>query len=187
MLIWVQSMETKKDIRIRILKERSSLSSLEQSRKSSIIQKKIMELPAFVQAEKILLYMDCRNEVQTGLLLEYCLTYGKKIGIPKIQEKRMEFYELQNADDVVSGYFNIREPVSQKVFEPRQAFVIVPGVAFTDQRMRIGYGKGFYDQYLQQHPQYVTCGIAYDCQIVGAFPVQEHDVPLDMLITETLS
>lgn len=180
-------METKKEIRKRILKKRSSLSNLEQNEKSRKIAEKILRLKEFIRAENILLYMDFCNEVQTGLLIETCLLQGKKIGIPKIQGEIMEFYELHDIEDVEVGFFGIREPVSQIICQPEQAFVIVPGVAFTRQGGRIGYGKGYYDRYLHQHPQYVTCGIAYDCQVMEQLPAEEHDVPLDMLITETLT
>ena len=63
--------------------------------------------------------------------------------------------------------------------------VVVPGLGFTPTGFRIGRGMGFYDRFLAQ-PEFVglSCGLAFEEQVVPALPVLDHDVPLGMLVTD---
>lgn len=178
-------METKAEIRKRILQARANLTIDEREEKNQIIQTKVMDLPLFKQADTVFLYMDCRAEVETSLLLSNCFLEGKQVGIPKILGDDMLFYEMRHLEDVERGYYNILEPVSGKRLEPEHALVIVPGVAFDENRVRMGYGRGFYDRYLKAHSNYRTVAIAYDCQIVQSLPAEGHDICPNMILTET--
>lgn len=128
--------------------------------------------------------MDYNSEVQTGYLLDECLKLGKHVAIPKVIGNDMEFYEIKNRTDVRIGYKGIREPDTTHLIQQTHAFMVVPGVAFSTSLMRLGYGKGFYDRYLQRFPQLYTCGAAYECQVLEQLLCEPHDVSLKELITE---
>jgi len=63
--------------------------------------------------------------------------------------------------------------------------VIVPGVGFTPAGKRIGRGMGFYDRFLAQ-PEFVgvSCGLAFEDQIVDDLPTLDHDMALSMLASD---
>jgi 5-formyltetrahydrofolate cyclo-ligase len=86
------------------------------------------------------------------------------------------------------GVFGILEPrkESARIFNPEEIdLVIVPGVAFDEHRNRIGFGAGFYDRFLESvRPSCAKIGIAFEFQIYDEVPVEEHDIPLDLVITE---
>lgn len=126
--------------------------------------------------------MDYKAEVQTGMLLEECFKLGKKVALPKVDGDEMDFYPVESLTDVKPGYFGILEPVTTKKVEVNQGFMTVPGVAFTKEGYRMGYGKGFYDRYLERFPKIYTCGLAYECQLVEHLPIEPHDKKLDELI-----
>lgn len=63
--------------------------------------------------------------------------------------------------------------------------LIVPLLAFTDRGERLGQGGGHYDRYLQDHPDAIPIGLAWDCQRVERLPVEPHDVPLRAVVTPT--
>jgi 5,10-methenyltetrahydrofolate synthetase len=65
----------------------------------------------------------------------------------------------------------------------RPPALLVPCLGFSEQGYRLGYGGGFYDRTLAPAPRPATLGIAYACQQV-AFAADEHDLPLDAVITE---
>jgi 5,10-methenyltetrahydrofolate synthetase len=65
----------------------------------------------------------------------------------------------------------------------RPPALLVPCLGFNDQGYRLGYGGGFYDRTLAAPPRPFTVGIAYACQQVQ-FGADEHDVPLDTVMTE---
>ena len=77
------------------------------------------------------------------------------------------------------------EPSGGKVIDPAEVeFAVIPGMAFDSECNRMGRGKGFYDKLLP----YLKCkkiGLAYDFQIVSHIPCDEHDMPLDMVISES--
>lgn len=177
-------METKADIRRRILRIRQNISKEQQDTWSRIIQEQIARRPQLKRTEWVYLYMDYKSEVQTGLLLEECLKMGKRIAIPKVEGDEMHFYEIKDRTDVRSGYRGIPEPCTHNLVENEHAFMVVPGVAFSEDRRRIGYGKGFYDRYLHRFPEIYTCAAAYECQVLEQLPYEEHDVAINELITE---
>ena len=63
--------------------------------------------------------------------------------------------------------------------------LIVPLVAFTERGERLGQGGGHYDRWLAAHPGTITIGLAWDCQLVDALPIEAHDIRLDAIVTPT--
>ncbi len=86
--------------------------------------------------------------------------------------------------DVRAGYFGILEPAGQDKIERQHGFMMVPGVAFSKDGVRIGYGKGFYDRYLKRFPDIYTCAAAYAFQVADSLPFEKHDIKLMEIITE---
>ena len=62
--------------------------------------------------------------------------------------------------------------------------MVVPGLGFTANGERLGYGKGFYDRWLATHPSACRIGFAYAAQVLTALPGEAHDERLDLLVTE---
>lgn len=61
----------------------------------------------------------------------------------------------------------------------------MPGVVFDQHKHRIGYGKGFYDRYLKNHPNLETIALAFDCQIIDYFEAEAHDIAPNFILTES--
>ena len=66
-------------------------------------------------------------------------------------------------------------------------FMLVPGVAFDLEGNRIGYGKGYYDNYLKDYPEILTVGICFSNQILEKIPFEDCDIRLDYVISEKTS
>ncbi len=62
--------------------------------------------------------------------------------------------------------------------------MLMPGVAFDKYRNRIGYGKGFYDKYLQDKKELSirTIAIGHQCQMVEEIPVMDNDIKPGQII-----
>lgn len=178
-------MQKKSDLRKTILRIRSSLTEEEQRLKSCIISKKLYDTELFKENENILIYADYNGEVFTKEIIEYCLVSNKKVAVPKVlSEGEMEFFRIYNYDDLAEGYKGIKEPLTKEEFSPKEGLVVVPGVAFDKDGIRIGYGKGFYDRYLERHKEYKKIALAYSCQIVEHIPAETHDERMNLIITE---
>ena len=62
--------------------------------------------------------------------------------------------------------------------------MVMPGVAFDPQNHRVGYGGGFYDRFLEKHPQIKRVAIAFDFQILLSVPTEPTDISPEVIVTE---
>jgi 5-formyltetrahydrofolate cyclo-ligase len=84
------------------------------------------------------------------------------------------------------GNFGIFEPNEncELAFPNQNTLCIVPAVAFSRDGHRIGYGRGFYDRFLADFKG-VSAGFSYSSLVCDGILHEDHDVPLDMIITES--
>ena len=113
----------------------------------------------------------------------------KRVVAPRVswEQRRMMPTELRSlTSDLVESAMGLREPVSGAPIPISIIdLVIVPGLAFDDSGNRLGRGRGFYDRFLA-HPEFdgVTCGLAFDEQLLGDIPATPLDRPVSMLVTD---
>ena len=177
-------MESKKDIRSRVLEKRNCITDKEWEEKSHEIYEKVVTHPFFFEADSIYCYVDYRREVGTRAIIEKSWEMGKKVAVPKVNGTEMNFYYISQFSDLKEGYRGILEPDPQFPASDKKALVIMPGAAFDRNRNRIGYGKGYYDKFLRVHQNYSTIAICFECQLVDQIPATDLDIRPDFLITE---
>lgn len=177
-------MESKKDIRKRVLADRYNLTDSEWEDKSRLIYEKVVTHPFFLQADAVYCYVDYHREVGTRSILEHAWKQGKKVAVPKVNGETMEFYYIHSFKDLKIGYKGILEPEEDHPATDNYALVLMPGAAFDLRCNRIGYGKGYYDKYLHAHPDYKTLALAFDLQVVDCIPADEYDICPDIIMTE---
>lgn len=178
-----KSMESKKDIRKQILGVRASLSQRSRDIKNRAIIDKVTKHPFFLATDCVYCYVDYNSEVATRDLIKKAWELGKNIAVPKIEGDIMCFYIIHDFSDLTIGYRGILEPKTNDLADDSNALVIMPGVAFDKSRHRVGYGKGYYDKFLNHH-EGPTIALAYELQIVDSIPANNHDICPDILITE---
>lgn len=99
---------------------------------------------------------------------------------------QLSFHEIRDiAADLQPGAMNIPEPAKHTVaVAPEEIdLLIVPGVAFTREGDRMGYGGGFYDRFIPQCTKAVVLALAFDEQIVDTLPTEAHDLRIRTIIT----
>ncbi len=185
-------METKKEIRKRILARRGELPKEVWESATSDITRKVTEEAAFKEAQTLYCYVDYRGEVGTRKLMQEAWVRGKTVAVPKVEGKTMQFYQIDNLRELKPGAYGILEPegVRERLKVPdaaKKEVLIMPGSAFDTDGGRIGYGGGFYDRYMEMYPFLTAIAVAFDIQIVDHIPVEETDRKPDILITETRS
>ena len=180
-------MEEKKRLRKQILALRDAMPADEREEKSRRIAEMLVSMPLYDGTDILLTYVNYQSEVDTTDLVNKALADGKRVFAPKVSGETMEFYQLTGMEDLQEGYKGIREPVCGKMFDAEtvkgQMLMLMPGAVFDEECHRIGYGKGFYDRLLTQISA-TKIGVAYHFQIVDDIPVEPHDVPVDMVITD---
>ncbi len=128
---------------------------------SRTITDKVTALPAYKNTERILVYANYNHEVVTGFIIKEAWKAGKEVAVPKVVGKDMVFYKLTDFARLEPGYLGIPEPVWGRSSTGQEALMIMPGVAFDRANHRVGYGGGFYDRYLEKHPQLERIAIAF--------------------------
>lgn len=151
--------------------------------KSLALGEKFLASQAYKDAKTIYGYLPYNQEVRTVAMLEQAIRDGKRVAVPKCYGDEMRFIYLDDLTQVEKGYCGIPEPVvDEPVADDPTALVLMPGLAFTKEGLRMGYGGGFYDKFLAAEPNHPTLALCYDFQMVEHIPTEEYDIPVDTVI-----
>jgi 5-formyltetrahydrofolate cyclo-ligase len=178
-------METKQHIRKQVFALRRACSDAEVEEKSRQITERILALPKFQNAERILAYADYNHEVRTCYLIEKAWQLGKTVAVPKVVGDEMVFHILTDFNQLQSGYFHIPEPVGGEIVSWDEALMLMPGVAFDHKCNRVGYGGGFYDRFLEKHPDILRLALAFEFQMFPEVPTEPTDIRPHLIVTES--
>lgn len=127
-------------------------------------------------------------EVETKYIINHALSQGKKVAVPKCktEERLMDFYLINSFDDLSKGAYGIWEPDADKcqlVHDFSSGVCMVPGLVYDREGYRLGFGKGYYDRFLNDFKG-TTIGICYSRCIVDELPRGYYDKPIDLVLTE---
>ena len=135
----------------------------------------------------ISLYYPSSFELDVFKILE--VEYFKKFNflLPIIQKNNsMEFYKWKQNEILYVNKYGIPEP--KKTFKMIPSIILIPLLAFDKDKNRLGYGKGYYDKYLNKyiksHKNILTVGVAFSFQKYNKLPVNKKDFKLNFIITE---
>lgn len=179
----------KKKLRQELLNRRNALSEEMYHAYSARIRARIKGLDAYRQSHRIHCYvsMNSRNEVDTRPLIEEMLQSGKEVVVPvtQFEDGTLRHVLLTSTADLEPNKWGVPEPVRGEEVNPETVeLVLVPMAGGDPDRNRIGYGKGFYDRFLQKVSA-LKVGLLFECCLVSeGLPVEDFDVPLDTLVTE---
>ncbi len=147
---------------------------------------RLMALSVYQKASCVLSYVSFGTEADTLRILDRVLADGKALYVPKCvpNTNRMVFYRISALRALSPGAYGILEPKEAEVYQDEaSALCLVPGLAFSANGARLGYGKGYYDTFFAQHPV-LKLGLCYDFQLVPQVPTQPHDVRMDGILTD---
>jgi 5-formyltetrahydrofolate cyclo-ligase len=181
--------ESKSAIRHRLRELLAAMPEPERHAKSLAACSLVTSSPEFDAARVVMLYLSTATEVDTAHIALRAWQAGKTVVVPKVSwdQRRMLPIEISSlTTGLTSTGPGIREPIAGKPVPTEFIdLVIVPGLGFDEKGYRIGRGMGFYDRFLAQADFLgVSCGLAFNDQIVADLPVLDHDIPLSMLATD---
>lgn len=179
----------KADIRKQALQNRLSLSDKQYESLNTALLKQFVTLDfSGVKTLHIFLPILEKKEPNTFLLIEWLAAKHPqiKIIVPKadFETALMTNHEYLGVNDLKKNVYDILEPQKGKIHEGDVDRVIIPLLAFDKKGARVGYGKGFYDRFLQNiNAQKI--GLSLSPAIEEIQDVNPHDVALDLCITPT--
>lgn len=179
----------KEVIRKNVLELRNQLSDNDIIKFSRIINKKIINSKEFKNAKCIGIYYPIGSEVQTFDIIRESLKMNKKIGLPRvINSQIIKFYLIIEKSlgqiKLTKEKYGVMVNSDSNIDLQPIDLLLIPGVAFDKYCNRIGYGKGFYDKYIETTNPANKIGLAFQKQIVENIPINKHDKNLDLIVTE---
>ncbi len=184
----------KQQIRKIILSLRDQLPGGIKDAHDSAILARLLQMPEYIQAETVLGYMNFGSEFASEHWVAQALKDGKRLVLPRVNRhtNMLDLYYLDDLESQLgSGLWGIREPVVERAKRLNAIneveFALLPGIAFSKNGARLGYGGGFYDKLLapagQSRP--VLAVAAYGIQVVEALPQEETDIGVEWIVTES--
>ena len=112
---------------------------------------------------------------------------GVRLALPVVmaRDSALVFAAWTPGEAMVADAAGVQVPALLRFVE-RPPALLVPCLGFTADGYRLGYGGGYYDRTLAGTPRPYTLGIAYSGQ-EAVFSHADHDIPLDVIVTETTS
>lgn len=187
----------KRQLRNEMIDKRNSIKEYKKMLYDKKIFESICSLPEYLHSNLVLPYVSYGSEADTIRIIKISLKNHKVIAVPKIlSDGKMDFFIIQSIEDLKPGTMNILEPegaeeksISLMIKNKKinNAIMLIPGLAFDKQMNRLGYGKGYYDNYISfLHKEHVTitkAALLYESQLIKSVPTDSHDMKMDMLIT----
>lgn len=171
-----------------MLRRLNEMDPAEHRKKSEQILNNVMVEDVYRNAKIIGVTLSRFPEVDTLPLIQAAWQDGKQVAVPKcIRETReMDFRILTSFDELETVYMDLLEPIveqTESVAETEIDLQIVPGVVFSEEGYRIGFGGGYYDRYMATYKG-PSMSLAFRCQTKQEIPIERHDIPVQMIITE---
>ncbi len=142
----------------------------------------------YKNSNQILCYYSTINEICTENVIRKALIDNKKLALPVCEDLsgNMTFYYINDLNDVSTGAFGIKEPIVSKcvqVTDLSDSVCVVPAFTFDSKGYRLGYGKGYYDRFLEKN-SLISVGLCYNDFLSDSLPCDEFDKNVNYIITE---
>ncbi len=182
----------KQTIRKSILALREQLPPDTRAAYSAAITERLLQLPEYQQAGTVLGYMNIGAEFASELWIQQVLADGKRLALPRVNHhtNQLDLYWVDDLENQLEpGLWGIREPMVERCERlaalNEVEFALLPGVAFTRDGARLGYGGGYYDKLLANLThQPALAAAAFALQIVEHIPQEATDVKVEWITTE---
>lgn len=166
---------------------RRGLSQASAEEAARAVFERLLQLEGFDRVERIGLYAATAGELPTRAWFSDLTARGKRCLFPRCtDEGTLEFAEAGAFDELAPGRYGVLEPVADATRLRAEDWVIVPGMAFDERGGRLGRGRAYYDRTFPAGAVTpLRIGVALEAQCVDALPMDAHDRPVDVLLTES--
>jgi 5-formyltetrahydrofolate cyclo-ligase len=181
----------KRAIRQRMRALRQALPERARAVRSQTLCERVLESSEFREAHSLGLFAPLPFEVDITPLDEAARSRGMSVYYPFMDPKpggyTTGFRKLESYADLVSRGRSFLEPPPNTPAARRGDVdvIVVPAVALSADGQRLGFGSGFYDATLPDFcPPAATIGVAFDFQLLAELPTDEHDEPVQVIVTD---
>lgn len=175
----------KRELRQTVISRRDALPDTIRDEASRLIRTRLLALPVIQAAHSLFIFISYSSEVDTHPLISTLLEAGRRVAVPKIVDKTtMLSVPIKGWEGLQPDRMGILTPTGNTHDDGPFDVAITPGVAFTEAGARLGYGRGYYDRWFSRHSVDTKIAVCFEEQIVDAVPMDEYDLPVDLIVTE---
>lgn len=172
--------EVKKALRRELIARRKALDPDGKQRADNDIFAQL--LPLVTNASAVFAYVSTPIEVDTLAIIDYCLSKGIPVAVPKSGDEELTFYYISAREELAVGRYGILEPqdLTREAMPDENTLCIVPALCADGNGLRLGYGKGYYDRFLRTFSgkSVILCYNAFKREV----PAEPHDIRADWTI-----
>jgi 5-formyltetrahydrofolate cyclo-ligase len=181
----MNKLQLRNDLKARLM----AMSVGARSEKSKLACRNLVETQQFQRSAVVMIYLSLPHEVDTAAIILSAWQHGKTVAVPKIswQQRHMIPVVINSLDTgFATEVGGLRNPITGLPMPIEDIdLVVAPGLGFDRRGDRIGRGGSYYDRFfVNKGLCAVKCGLAFEEQVVENVPVDEHDVRMDMLVTD---
>lgn len=177
---------TKDELRLLMRQKRREVSVDETKTAGESICRQIFSLDFMRDTKTVMTFCSSFKEPDTSGIFRILKEQGKRIVVPISNTDNFTIIPSYVSPDLsfTAGAYGIKEPtVTSEARVEDIDVAIIPGIAFTPSGGRLGFGKGYYDKFLSEFKG-IKIGICYEFQLLDKLPLSEHDINMDIIITE---
>ena len=178
----------KKELRRKILNTRRKISPFSRQVASKKILDTLTQLSRLRKASRVHCYVGQPDEPDTLPILEWLLKQEIQLAVPCVdsQNPELQHSQLSSIESLEKGNFGILDvPSNQRIDVDltELELVLIPGIAFDLSGGRLGYGRGYYDRFLEKTGAF-RIGVCFGAQMVDQVPMESHDKRMQALVSE---
>lgn len=131
------------------------------------------------------LYYATGDEAPTANIAIQLDEMGYRLALPRLDRETgaMVFAAWDLERVLVPGPFRTLQPDLEAAIVAPDV-IVAPLVGFDPSLNRLGQGGGYYDRAFAAYPDALRIGLAWSAQQVEQVPLDQHDKPLDIIVTE---
>ncbi len=181
----------KQKFRVELKNRLSQMSEADKKLQSQNICSKLTQMPEFKKAGLIMIFLSLPHEVDTTPIILCAWQQGKSVSVPKVSWQQRHMLPVQ-INSLETGFstdgYGLKNPVTG-VPVPLEDIdlVITPGLGFDKKGNRLGRGGGYFDRFFSnENLKAKKCAICFSQQVIDHVPTDDHDVPIDCLISDNM-
>ncbi len=177
----------KRQLRTQLRTKLAALTQAQRQKAADAAGHRVVEFMEHRQIRSLLCCLSFGDEIDTWGLVQRLIESGRRIYVPRTNDDGLSVHSYPC--DLETLHFGLRQPTQQSVRMPESEVMdnidacLLLGLGFDARGYRLGYGRGYFDRFLMRH-RLVAIGLAFECQLVPAVPVEPHDIPMTAIITE---
>jgi len=176
-------MQDKESFRAQLLSQERALRGTDFTEEDRLSCSALLASTLYKESSWIFGFFPLPSEVDIRVVLLDAIAH-KHLALPLCRpDGTMSFQEVLSLDHLHTGSLGITEPHEGSVVMPsNDTLTLVPGLAFTHLKARLGRGKGYYDRFLHMYRESCTLGICRKHQLLKTIPTDQWDIEVNGLL-----